>query len=77
MICTPFFMGGVTHADPAMSGKPAVAGRTKDALDRPLADVHVKLEATDGRTVGETTSGPDVSFRLEIVPPGVYSVQGV
>ena len=70
-------MGGVTHAEPAAAGKSArVSGRTKDALDRPLADVHLKLEAADGRTVAETTSGSDGSFRFENVPPGVYSVQG-
>jgi len=77
LICSQFLLGGVTHAEPAAAGKSArVSGRTKDALDRPLTDVHLKLEAADGRTVAETTSGPDGSFRFENVPPGVYSVEG-
>jgi len=77
LICTQFFTVGVSHAEPAAAGKAArVLGRTKDALDRPLADVHLKLEAADGRTVGETTSGSDGGFRFENVPPGVYSVEG-
>ncbi|HME71678.1 MAG TPA: TonB-dependent receptor [Myxococcota bacterium] len=77
LICTQFFVGDATHAEAAAGGKSArLSGRTKDALDRPLSDVHLRLEAADGRTVAETTSGPDGSFQFESVPPGVYSVQG-
>jgi len=76
VICTQFFIGGVTHADPPKAGKSArILGHTKDALDRPLSDVHLKLEGADGRTVAETTSGADGSFKLENVAAGVYSVQ--
>ena len=69
-------MGSVVLAQPAAGKSARISGRTKDALDRPLAEVHLKLEAADGRTVAETTSGPDGSFRFENVAPGVYSVEG-
>jgi outer membrane receptor protein involved in Fe transport len=59
-----------------MAGKSArILGHTKDALDRPLSDVHLKLQGADGRTVTETTSGADGSFKFENVAPGVYSVE--
>jgi len=77
LICTQVLVGGATHAEPSAAGNSArVLGRTKDALDRPLADVHLKLRSADGRVVAETTSGPDGGYRFEHVPPGVYSVEG-
>jgi outer membrane receptor protein involved in Fe transport len=77
VIGTELFIGGVSPAQVGAAGRPArVSGRTKDALDRSLAEVHVKLEAADGKTVAETTSGPDGGFKFENVAPGVYSVEG-
>jgi len=77
VIYTQFFTGGVAHADPAKVGNTTrISGHTKDALDRPLSGVHLKLEGADGRTLAETTSGVDGTFHFENVLPGVYSVEG-
>jgi outer membrane receptor protein involved in Fe transport len=77
LIGTHIFVGSVAQGQPAAAAKPSrVLGHTKDALDRPLADVHLKLEGADGRTVGETTSGKDGDFKFENVQPGSYAVEG-
>jgi outer membrane receptor protein involved in Fe transport len=65
----------LSSADPATStGLGKVAGRIKDALDRPLGGVELKLEAPDGRTVAATTSAPDGRFEFTHVEPGTYSI---
>ena len=46
----------------------------RDALQRPLAGVHLRLEAPDGRVVGTVSSGPSGAYRFTGVAPGVYSV---
>ncbi|HEV3178006.1 MAG TPA: TonB-dependent receptor, partial [Stellaceae bacterium] len=51
-----------------------VEGLARDALQRPLAGVHLRLEAPDGRAVGNATSGPDGVYRFTGIAPGVYSV---
>lgn len=48
----------------------------KDALGRPLGDAKLKLEAPDGKVVGEATSGADGHFLFKGIAPGVYAVTG-
>jgi outer membrane receptor protein involved in Fe transport len=48
----------------------------KDALGRPLANAKVKLETSDGKVVGEATSGADGRATFEGIVPGVYAVTG-
>ncbi|HTO05696.1 MAG TPA: TonB-dependent receptor [Myxococcota bacterium] len=63
----------IASADPATpAGK--VVGRIKDALDRPLGGVELKLQAPDGSTVATTTSAPDGRFEFGNVASGTYSL---
>jgi outer membrane receptor protein involved in Fe transport len=52
----------------------AVEGVARDALQRPLAGVHLRLEAPDGRVLGTVNSGPGGAYHFSGVAPGVYSV---
>ena len=63
---------GVAFAGPASQG--SVEGHVKDALDRPLADAALRLEAPDGKVVGHATSDAAGSFAIRGIDPGVYSV---
>ncbi|HTO69290.1 MAG TPA: TonB-dependent receptor [Myxococcota bacterium] len=65
-------IGSADQPTPAGSG--AIAGQIKDALDRPVGGVAVKLEAADGRAVASTTTAPDGRFRFTAVEPGTYSL---
>jgi len=51
-----------------------VEGVAQDALQRPLGGVQLRLEAPDGRVVGNAISGSDGAYRFTGVAPGVYSV---
>src|SRR5260370_42228358 len=65
-------MTAISEAHAAPPG--AVEGVVRDALQRPLAGVHLRLEAPDGRVAGEAASGPDGAYRFTGIAPGVYSV---
>ena len=67
-------LGAVTALPHAPAGP--VEGVAKDALNRPLVGVSLKLEAPDGSVVARAITGPDGGFSLAIVPPGVYSLIG-
>ena len=41
-----------------------IEGLARDALQRPLAGVHLRIEAPDGRVVGNAASGPDEIVKL-------------
>jgi outer membrane receptor protein involved in Fe transport len=73
---TAFFF--VLSAAAAVAAPPSgtVEGVTADALNRPLADVAVRLEAPDGRIVGRTTTETKGNFSFQGVAPGVYSLIG-
>ncbi|HYB69221.1 MAG TPA: TonB-dependent receptor [Candidatus Bathyarchaeia archaeon] len=53
-----------------------VAGRVKDALERPLPGARVRLEATDGRVIATTTADDQGLFAFSAVPPGTYALVG-
>jgi outer membrane receptor protein involved in Fe transport len=65
---------GTALADAASQG--SVEGQVKDALDRPLADVALRLESAAGTVAGRTTSDANGRFSFQGVDPGVYSVVG-
>ncbi len=71
-------LGMMLSAGTVLAAPPAgtVEGVAKDALNRPLAGVSLKLEAPDGSVVARATTGPDGGFSLAHVPPGVYSLIG-
>ena len=70
------FMGWTFGSASAAPAGGEVEGIVRDALQRPLAGVALRIETPDGRVIMRTTSGLDGRYRFENVPPGVYSVIG-
>jgi outer membrane receptor protein involved in Fe transport len=62
--------------NPAVAQSGTVNGVARDALQRPLARVAVRLESADGKTVARDLTGKDGGFMLRGVAPGVYSLVG-
>jgi len=56
----------------AVSG--LAAGMVKDALGRPVADVHVSLQAADGRTIAHTQTNAQGLFRFTGIKAGTYAL---
>jgi outer membrane receptor protein involved in Fe transport len=53
-----------------------VTGTVKDALGRPLSGAQVRLEASDGKVVGQATADEQGAFSFSNVGPGSYVVVG-
>ncbi len=53
-----------------------VSGVARDALQRPLAGVVVRLEMPDGKIVARTTTGKNGRFSLRVAGPGIYALVG-
>jgi outer membrane receptor protein involved in Fe transport len=53
-----------------------VSGVARDALQRPLDSVKVRLETPDGRVIGRSVTQRDGRFALPGVAPGIYSLIG-
>ncbi len=51
-----------------------VTGSINDALGRPLSNVAVTLQASDGHTVAETTTSTTGQFSFPAVAPGNYAI---
>jgi outer membrane receptor protein involved in Fe transport len=67
---------GLFAAPGAKAQSDAVHGVARDALQRPLDGVAVRLEAPDGKTIARTVTGKDGAFVLRGVGRGVYSLIG-
>jgi hypothetical protein len=65
-----FVMAAISEAHAAPPAG-VVEGMARDALQRPLAGVHLRLEAPDARVVGNVSSGPDGAYRFTGVAPGI------
>ncbi len=52
-----------------------ITGTVKDALNRPLPEVQLKLQTGDGRILGRTRSSPSGTFEFRDVPAGTYAIQ--
>src|SRR5260221_658253 len=64
--------------DAARAAPPAatIEGVPKDALERPLCGVQLKLQAPDGRVVAQPPTDASGRYRFTGIAPGVYSVIG-
>jgi hypothetical protein len=60
----------------AMAQSGAVQGVARDALQRPLAGVGMRLETPAGKVAGRTTTDAHGRFSFGGVTPGVYSLIG-
>lgn len=66
----------MTVGQQAFAQSDTVRGVARDALQRPLAGVAVRLETPEGKVVARGVTGKDGRFMLHGVAPGVYSVIG-
>src|ERR1700733_13735440 len=53
-----------------------VSGVARDALQRPLDSVQIRLETPDGRVIARGATQKDGKYTLPAVAPGVYSLIG-
>jgi outer membrane receptor protein involved in Fe transport len=60
----------------ALAQAGSVRGVARDALQRPLAGVAVRLETPEGKTIARGVTGKDGAFSLAGVAPGTYSLIG-
>ena len=61
-------------AEPAGTAAQTVRGTVNDALGRPLSNVAVMLQASDGHVVAQTTTSDTGEFSFGGVAPGNYAV---
>ncbi len=54
----------------------AVSGIARDALQRPLDGVQIRLESPDGKVIAHAVTRRDGKFTLPGIVPGVYSLIG-
>lgn len=66
------WLGSALAATPAGT----VEGHAKDALERPLAAVQLRLETSEGQVVGRAVTAEDGHFAFTEVAPGTYVVVG-
>ncbi len=64
--------------DAARAATPAgtIEGQAKDALERPLAAVQLRLETSEGQVVGRAMTAEDGHFAFTEIAPGTYVVVG-
>ena len=66
---------GLEHAF-AQSAGGELRGVVRDALQRPLEGVSVRLETPDGKVAGRGTTATDGGYLLRGIAPGTYSLIG-
>jgi outer membrane receptor protein involved in Fe transport len=76
LLCAGWLSGLSGDALGETASQGSVGGQVKDALDRPLADVALRLESATGNVAARTQSDAKGGFSFRGVDPGVYSVVG-
>ncbi|MFI5022914.1 MAG: TonB-dependent receptor [Alphaproteobacteria bacterium] len=69
-------IGAGLSATAAEAAAGEVSGSVRDALQRPLDGVSIRLEAPEGKVVGRSTTGKDGAYMLRGIAPGTYSLIG-
>ena len=69
-------VGAGLSATAAEAAGGEVSGIVRDALQRPLDGVSIRLEAPEGKVVGRSTTGKDGAYMLRGIAPGTYSLIG-
>jgi outer membrane receptor protein involved in Fe transport len=59
----------------AAGGRQNISGTVKDALNRPLADTRLNLQAADGRVIARGRSDRNGNFEFRDVPMGTYAIE--
>ncbi len=72
-ITAPIILPGTATAIAAPQAG-TIEGTAKDALERPLAGVELRLETPDGQVAGRARTADDGRYRFIGVAPGFYSV---
>lgn len=72
-LCAVLAAGGL--AAPSPSGSGTVGGQVLDVKDKPVANAHVTLQATEGDQLQTTETNTQGRFWFPFLPEGQYSVR--
>jgi len=76
LLATILLVLWATPGQQALAQPATVSGIARDALQRPLAGVALRLETPDGKIVARGSTGKNGRFSLRGVAPGLYSLVG-
>jgi outer membrane receptor protein involved in Fe transport len=76
LLATMLFALWAMPGNPTLAQSAQVSGVARDALQRPLAGVVVRLEIPDGKVLARGMTGKNGRFSLGGVAPGIYSLVG-
>ncbi len=76
LLALTLFGISLAFGHPASAQAATVSGVVRDALQRPLDGVSIRLETPEGQVAGRGTTGTDGGYLLRGVAPGTYSLIG-